>query len=674
ESPMPNDSVLPSQKGLKPVGDTDRYTLLRRVTFDLTGLPPTVSEIEGFVRDPEPTPKALEKAVDRLLDSDAFGERWARHWLDIARYAESNGSSRDYIYHHAWRFRDYVIDAFNNDKPYDEFVREQIAGDLMSGDTPEQRDERRIATGFMTLSSKDLVTNRSKEEFVALNVGAEQIDVMTRAFMASTIGCAQCHYHKFDPISDDDFYALYGMFRSSRTLAGISGRGGQDTNTLDLIPLEEEPSEAQKQLSADLQAAINEHGPPLSTGTAKGLPDRGSNQLAKAEEAHAKTIEDLALIGLTVPERYHQLENFVPFGRQPKKKPQQYDLDPKMSWILGAPLAMGLEDRDEPADVPLFIGGESDKPGRIVPRGFPKVMDYAGAKPFATEGSGRLELAEWMSHPNHPLTARVMVNRVWSHLFGRGIVESVDNFGVTGARPTHPEMLDFLAIQFTQDKWSVKRLIRRMVLSRAYRQKSEELPAAADIDPENHLLWKMSPKRLEVEAIRDSMIAVSGALEPRPATSPLAMVRTIGSQGGETILSKHGFEFHEFFSRTVYTPIVRRDIPVLLDLFDFPDPNNLIGNRDETTTPTQALYLMNNPLVDDLSARAASVLTSSSGLDTNLQQIYLACFGRLPDADDQRMAESYLNTLKSELDVADDVAWAIFIKQLFSSAEFRYLY
>ena len=660
-------------KGLKPVGDADRYRLLRRVTFDLTGLPPTPSEITSFVDDPSSTDTALEKVVDRLLGSEGFGERWARHWLDIARYAESNGSSRDYIYHHAWRYRDYVIDAFNNDKPYDEFVREQIAGDLMSGDTPEQRDDARIATGFMALSSKDLITNRSKEEYVLLNVGAEQIDVMTRAFMASTIGCAQCHYHKFDPISNDDFYALYGMFRSSRTLAGISGRSGQDTNTLDLIPLEQEPSKAQKQLSADLQAAINQHGPPLSTGTAKGLPERGSKQLAKAEEAHAKTIADLTMIGLTVPEQYHQLENFVPFGRQAKKKPERYDLNPKMSWILGAPMAMGIGDRDEPTDVPLLIGGEFDKPDRVVPRGFPAVMDYEGAKPFSTEGSGRLELAEWMSHPNHPLTARVMVNRVWSHLFGRGIVESVDNFGITGARPTHPELLDFLAIQFTEDSWSVKRLIRRMVLSRTYRQKSEELAAAADIDPENRLLWRMSPKRLEAEAIRDSMLAISGALQPRPEASPLAMVRTVGD-GRETILAKYGFEFSEFYSRTIYVPITRRDVPTLLDLFDFPDSNNLVGDRDETTTPTQALFLMNNPLVDELSAEAASVLTTSSGMDTNLEQIYLACFGRLPDAEDEVMARSYMKTMENQVGATEEVAWASFIKQLFSSAEFRYLY
>ena len=291
--------------------------------------------------------------------------------------------------------------------------------------------------------------------------------------------------------------------------------------------------------------------------------------MVKAQEAHNRTLVDLARIGLTVPKRFHRLENFVPKSRKANRRPQRYDLDPKMSWILGAPLAMGMGDRDEPADVPLFIGGEFDKPDRIVPRGFPKVMDYEGAKPFSTKGSGRLELAEWMSHPNHPLTARVMVNRVWSHLFGRGIVESLDNFGITGSRPSHPELLDFLAVQFTKDGWSVKRLIRRLVLSRTYRQKSAELAAAADIDPDNRLLWKMSPKRLEAEAIRDSMVAVSGALQARPEASPLAMVRTLGKQGGETLLARYGFELGDFFSRTVYVPIVRLDIPVLLDLFDF---------------------------------------------------------------------------------------------------------
>lgn len=527
------------QKKLRPVGEADRYILLRRITFDLTGLPPTIPEIEDFVRDPAPTPKALEKVVDRLLDSDAFGERWARHWLDIARYAESNGSSRDYLYHHAWRFRDYVIDAFNKDKPYDEFVREQIAGDLMSGDTPEQRDERRIATGFMALSSKDLNSVRNNKELGLLNIGAEQIDVMSRAFMASTIGCAQCHYHKFDPISDEDFYALYGMFRSSRTLSGLSGRSGQETNTLDLIPLEEEPSGAQQLLTADLQAAIEEHGPPLAIGTSKGLNKPGSKQAIKAQQAHEQTMVDLARLGLTAPERYQRLEDFVPVGRVKNKKPLKLELNPKLAWVLGAPLAMGMTDRDEPGDAPLLIGGEPDKPDQIVPRGFPKVMDYPGAKPFSTEESGRLELAEWMTHPNHPLTARVMVNRVWGHLFGSGIVESVDNFGTTGARPTHPEMLDFLAIQFTRDDWSVKRLIRRMVLSRTYRQKGEDSPAAAEIDPDNRLLWRMSAKRLEGEAIRDSLIAISGQLQSRPKASPLALVRTIGTFQHKPDVKKH---------------------------------------------------------------------------------------------------------------------------------------
>ncbi|MEM1295299.1 MAG: DUF1553 domain-containing protein, partial [Verrucomicrobiota bacterium] len=374
---------------------------------------------------------------------------------------------------------------------------------------------------------------------------------------------------------------------------------------------------------------------------------------------------------------------------QQKKKPAQEEapaarakskgkgpaFDPKMAWIVGAPLAMGMTDREDPSDVPLLIGGEPDKPDKIIPRGFPKVMDYPGAKPFSTEGSGRLELAEWMTHPNHPLTSRVMVNRVWGHLFGRGIVGTVDNFGTTGAKPTHPELLDFLAIQFTKADWSVKRLIRAIVLSRAYRQSSANQAVAEKLDPENEFLWRMSPKRLEAEAIRDSLLTISGQVQAPPFTSPVAFANSIGSQGREARMSDHGFDFDQFFGRTIYAPVLRRDLPTMLELFDFPDPNILVGNRTPTTSPTQALYLMNHLLVDELSSRTASRLAlSSSDRSGSLEKVYLSCVGRLPDAIETKMALDYLQAYQRDLGADEDGAWSSFIKQLISSAEFRHLY
>ncbi len=643
---------------LEPVADADRRDFLRRLTFDLTGLPPTTAEIHAFLADESPT--ARETVVDRLLDSARFGERWGRHWLDIARYAESTGRTRNVPFRYAWRYRDYVIGALNADKPYDEFLREQIAGDLLPAESNDERNEHSVATGFLALGTKDL-NERNTRQFLADNVD-EQIDTLSRGVLALTVGCARCHDHKFDPIPTADYYALAGIFGSTEILAGLTGRGGGRKNYENrdlLIALETDGTNLEP--SAESAPETKPNAKPN-----RGLRRRIARVERELREERAKmasaTREEKRRLRPRIQQLNRQLNNL---------KRQSADDTPPIP--VGAPLALGVRERDRPVNARIYIRGEVSNPGDVVERGFLRVLAVDGAKEVNAKASGRLELANWIASDSNPLTARVFVNRVWHHLFGRGLVRTVDNFGSTGAEPSHPELLDALAVRFVEGGWSVKRLIRTIVLSRTYGLSTDHHDANYEADPDNVRRWRMSPRRIEVEAFRDAMLAVSGTLEVEPPSgSPVERLRSaeLGRRGGPIDLwsdLRH--------RRSVYIPVVRGMVPPMFEIFDFAEPTLVKGNRDITTVPTQALFLLNNPYVRELAASAAKRVLAAEGLDTRgrVRHAYELAFARLPSPAEEARALAYLKSEDTAADEATREDWTRFSHALFASAEFRYL-
>jgi len=631
-------------KGLKPVADADRYTLIRRVYLDLIGLPPTPDEIESFVADPSPA--ALEGVIDRLLAMPQFGERWGRHWLDVARYAESSGKQVNYNYPQAWRYRDYVIDAFNTDKPFDRFIKEQVAGDLLPACDPVQRAKQTVATGFLAIGPKPHV-ERSAVQF-QLDLADEQIDVTAQAFLGLTVACARCHDHKFDPIPSRDYYAMAGIFNSSQTRYGTL-RIVQNQNPAALIPLAADSGQP-----AGLV--------PLTDAARKRMEGQIA-ELRKEYEPHKKTGKAfLVLPIIRTGIRMHMFESQL----------ASYEADgtPKLS-------AMGVLDRSVPRDSPLYQRGDLEKPGEIVPRGVVQVVSRK--TPTITEGSGRLELAEWLASSENPLTARVLVNRVWLHLFGRGLVPTPDNFGAAGQPPSHPELLDQLAVSFMENRWSVKGLIRQVMLSRAYQLDSRFDARNNELDPDNVLVWRMSKHRLEGEALRDAMLAISGQLDrTRPKGSVVA--RSGDGYANNALLASAAEAQGNL--RSVYLGVMRANFIEALSLFDFPDSSLVSPQRSSTTVPSQGLYLLNSPFVMRNAAAAADRLQAEADGPCDCEQIrraYLQVFGRPPTDKELSAAEAFLASLapspgddQAKAASARKAAWSAFFQALFASADFLY--
>jgi len=657
------------QAGINPAADADRPTLLRRVTLDLTGLPPTPQELSEFVADPASDDEALSKVVERLLATTAFGERWGRHWLDVVRYADSVGKTRNIPFPFAWRYRNYVIDSFNADKPYDRFVQEQVAGDLLPSRDVRQRSENVVATGFLALGSMDL-NERDLDQF-RLDRIDDQMDTLGRSMLGLTFGCARCHDHKFDPISQQDYYALAGIFASTRTLSGNRSRAGMGNTYFHPELLADISDKAAKEAiagrdPAQLKAATLAKADEIRETLApmvqryKAMPDNAPGKAALKQRMAALRRE---------------LQSLQPAdaasGTQAKTKMKQ----PKQQRLEAVPfdpagdIAMGVsEGRIE--DLKLRIRGEPDLEGDVVERGLPTVLETVGMSRIREGASGREELARWLTSSRNPLTARVLVNRVWGHLFGRGLVETPDNFGVAGALPTHPELLDHLAAGFVQDDWSVKRLIRRMVLSRVYRLSTGVQPQQAAVDEGNQLYWRGSLRRLDVEAIRDSLLQTSGQLElQRPEGAPykaeftgdLSRVAARGNLPAELKLSSP--------VRSVYLPVFRSLLFGMYTAFDFAEPDQVNGQRDVTTVPGQALFLLNNGLVADASVRTAKQLQQQYGSDRKMQLAgaWRLILCREASADELRMAERFVESADSEAS-----GLALLVQALYASAEFRY--
>jgi mono/diheme cytochrome c family protein len=542
-------------KKLRPAPEADRRTLIRRVYYDLTGLPPPYGEVCAFVQDK--SPDAYSRLVERLLDSPPYGERWGRYWLDIARYADTKGylvSGQERRFPFSYTYRDYVVRAFNEDKPYDQFLLEQIAADKLVGPSGHQT---LAALGFLTLG-RGFLGNQN-------DIIDDRIDVVTRGAMALTVTCARCHDHKFDPISTRDYYALHGVFASS-----------------------EEPAE---------EPLLGP--PPDSDDYHKYLKEKERLEKEMADYREKEITSYLATNHVTRQEAETTLarklgEGVVPWENKIKA----------LAWTHpGAPArAMALEDKPTPGNSHILKRGNPSNPGDEVPRRFLDILSRPAPQPF-TNGSGRLELARAIVSPANPLTARVYVNRVWQHHFGEGLVPTAGDFGVRTEAPLHRELLDYLAADFMEHGWSTKRLHRLILLSSTYRQSSDASDATVRADPDNHLYARMNRQRLDFEALRDTLLALSGRLDPKLGGQPVDILA-------------------EPFSprRTLYGFIDRQNLPGVFRTFDFANPDLSNQGRFRTTVPQQALFLMNSPFVLE-QARALVTREEVCGLTAPEQQL-----------------------------------------------------
>lgn len=646
--------------GLNPAQIADRRILIRRIAFDLTGLPPTPEEVEEYVKDT--SQDATKRVVDQYLDSQRFGERWGRHWLDVARYGESSGKEVNVLYPHAWRYRDYVIDAFNRDKPYDQFLKEQIAGDLLRYDSKRDQAEKIVATGFLAIGSKGH-NNRDKRQF-AMDVVDEQIDAMSQSMLGLTLACARCHDHKFDPVTQRDYYALAGIFLSSETLYGTHQQL-QNNNASDLIELDREA----EQISALAR---------ISPSEVAELKQRYET----AESSVAEMQRNLFAERAQGRDRNNAADFLKLRGARDRAASVKADLD--QFYDEGSPrgLAMGMLDRSRPVNSPLLVRGDIKQPADMVSRGLVEVLCAKGEPLNISEGSGRLDLAFFVAAKDNPLTARVMVNRIWMKLMGSGIVTTPDNFGIMGQKPTHPELLDYLAVSFMDQGWSVKRIIREIMLSRSYQMASTYDAQNYAVDPDNKWHWRMNQRRLDAEAIRDAMLAVSGSLDLYPVDgSPVARA---GEGREAAFVLNRELTGKPFNYRSIYLPIIRDQIPEMLSVFDFPDASLVTGERDTTNVPGQSLFLMNNAQVMSAADAFGARLAKHPGTPLEkLTYAYQLAFSRSPTADELTAIKSFWirfpqdaaggkNTQQAR-DKAQTAALSAFCQSLIASAEFRYL-
>ncbi len=657
--------------GIGPVGPADRRTLIRRLYLDLIGLPPAPAAVEAFVNDP--SPGAVAKLVDRLLQMPEIGERWGRHWLDVARYADSNGggSESNNTHDNAWRFRDYVITAFNEDKPFDRFVTEQIAGDLLDWTSDEQRRTQLIATGYLLLGPKAFGTG-DYEQF-RLDTIDEQLDTIGKSLLGLALGCARCHDHKFDPIPTRDYYALTGILASTQSVH--RAKGWRQGRTWHSVPLPIEPDMA-KALQEAYAKRVKD------TNEAK---DKAQAEMKELRKRLGELKEDKA-----PPEKIAEAERAIEALQG--KIGKLMSLAKVLPIVSVVPSAMAVEDEPKPVDENIRVRGVPKSKGELVPRGvltlFPDRDPNAYRIP--ANASGRLELARWLTDAERGaghLVARVTVNRVWGHLLGRPIVGSVDNFGVTGEKPTHPELLDHLAATFVEDGWSVKRLIRRIVLSDTYQRAAADDAAAKSADPDNALLWRYQAHRLDVEVLRDSLLALSDQLD-RKRGGPTLQHQGLVSFDSDFIVLDTPSPFRR---RTVYLPIFRDAFGLddkldamsgMLETFDFADPNVVSGRRGSTTVPTQALFLMNSPFMAEQAKATAQRLLADKQLTTDEQRVdhlFRSALGRPATEGEVERSLAYVRRfveLESRGKDPDEQrleAWASFCQAVFGSNEFLFL-
>ena len=633
---------------LPPNPPADKLTLLRRATIDLTGLPPTQDEIQQFLADN--SPNAWEKVVDRLLASKAYGERWGRHWLDVVRYADSNGFKADETRPNIWRYRDYVISAFNEDKPYDRFVKEQVAGDEIYPGDPDAL----IAMGFNRhwideTNAAALYTRRQETLDDMTTVTAE-------TFLGLTMGCARCHNHKFDPILQKDYYRLQAFF------ANTSFGDGP-------LPLKDPAARAKYEAQ---KAAYDEKTKDIRAEMAKILePLRRDKAVSGSHtfepDVQAAILMDPAKRDPLQAMMYHTAEPRVAFDEEPdartlrtlkgeaatryaelKKQLAQFDS------LKPPPLPQGQFMVDIGPDAPpthILVGGNWDNKGDEVQPGFLSILDPSDAKitPFPNSTGRRSALAAWLVDPKNPLVARVMVNRIWNYHFGRGIAATPGDFGRMGAKPTHPELLDYLAASFVENGWSIKKIHRMILLSSTYQESSDFRQQASDADPDDKLMWRWGRHRMEAEAIRDSMLSVSGLLNPAmggPGVFPPVPKGTLSDLSATAAAGgwKSEKDPAQNDRKSVYI-FVRRNLRYpMLQEFDSANTFESCDYRKNTVTPTQSLDLLNNDLVVDWARSFAGRVLNDSGLtpEAQVDRAFRLAYGRAATKDEQKLAADFL--------------------------------
>jgi cytochrome c553 len=626
------------------------HTLLRRLYFDLVGLPPTPDEADAFIKDE--SPDAWPRLIDRLLASPRYGERWGRHWMDVARYADTAGDNADYPVPEARLYRDYIIDAFNADKPYDQFVQEQLAGDILAqvpGTSRERFAELTIATGFLGLSRR-YATGPYELWHLTLE---DTVDTTGRALMGLTFRCARCHDHKFDPLTQDDYYALYGMFASTQ----FPWPGGEEFQSkafgrkefMPLVP------------AAELESAWKTHRHELAA-IATELKRLEGEAAAKKELKIAAEV--LPLLG------GRDLKDPVAALKAEKRDRERSGLP------RGIAGACGVRDGTL-ADAALQQKGDPGQPGKVVPRGAPKFLTAATSSLQIPAGqSGRLQLAQWLTRPDHPLTARVMVNRIWQGHFGKGIVGTPSNFGLRGDPPTHPELLDYLAARFVESRWSIKSLHREILTSEAYQVSSNPLQRVNKPAEAGHY-ERFDRRRLDAEAIRDSLLFVSGTFDlRRPGEHPFppmtAWTWTQHTPFKDVYPSSH---------RSVYLMTQRLQKHPFLALFDGPDTNTTTDKRTSSTVPLQALYWMNSPEVrQQASAFSQRLMTSAASPQERIILAYQLAYSREPTATETEKGNAYLAEYQKNLAAtgltaaeAEREAWLSLARIILSSSEFVYV-
>ncbi len=753
--------------GLQPARRADKLTLLRRATFDLTGLPPTEQEIADFLADR--TPQAFERVVDRLLASPRYGERWGRHWLDVARYADSAGNDEDYRYPYAWRYRDYVIEAFNSDLPYDRFITEQLAGDLL--EKPGELNRRGIvATGFLALGQKALA--QQDKQKMLYDIYDEQLDVTSRAFLGLSITCARCHDHKFDPIATKDYYSLIGIFASTKNFVDAKAmvakmyfpplvpaheferymahknkvflKAEERDKAIDQeIDRIDEPrfahladymlaahrvyqdgatsAEAAREKGIDPaaverwvrylkpQTATRNHladwygaAPEKLRPVAEGYQTRAEEQL----KAWTKSLRDWQK---TMRERLKDRPHMPP----PAKPKIDAAKHPFFSEVYSSDGPFALPENDletlftlearerlahlrteykelettmppevdlacavvegEPVKQYVFIRGDHHSPGDEVERRFPFILTGSEVAP-AMKGSGRLELARWLTRSDHPLTARVMANRIWHWHFGEGLSRTPNDFGKMGERPTHPELLDYLARRFIEGGWSVKKLHRLIMLSSTYQMGSRAAPAAVEKDPENRLWSRFAPRRLDVEEIRDGLLSIDGSLDLTMGGTLLDFTAYTDTENSEDRLS---LDPGKTPRRMVYLPLRRANLPPLLNMFDFGDATTSVGKRVPTNVAPQALFMMNSEFIAERSKKLATALLAAKNLDDDrrIQQAYLRILNRRAKPEEVQQGLAYVAGFDTRFggDGAHAKGWQSYFRTLMASNEFLFV-
>ena len=777
-------------EGLNPVSDASKEELVRRLYFTLIGLPPTPDQIDTFVADTRVN--AFELLVDELLASPHFGERWGRHWLDVARFAESSGGGRTLLFKDAWRYRDYVIQAFNDDMPYDQMIREQLAGDLLSYESPSQRSRQLTATAFLALGPTNY--ELQDKQLLRYDVIDEQIDTVGKAFMGMTLGCARCHDHKFDPVPTSDYYAMAGIFKSTRTLYNYTDNVARWVDTpllLDGMAAEKltnaEARVAELQPPLNLKKAelkvLTQHsvklpqpGLPKSTNSIPGLvvdesrakqegewlfsqysqnylgegyyhdgnklkgekrltfsttiPVSGRYivRLAYSEAnnrstktpvtiSHAESETTVFVNQRQAPTEYSRFFSLGEFSLEKhetsfvrisnegtdghvvadavqwflieedtnkgspdrtayldelKKEIKGLDkeLKPLTAMLKARPLAMTVKEDPEPTDSAIRIRGVEKNKGNFVARGFLQVASLGEVPTIPSNTSGRLELAEWIISPDNPLSSRVMANRIWSWLFGAGIVRSVDNLGTTGEIPSHSELLDYLAIRLQENDWSLKASIKEILLSRTWQLSSKFNEEAKNVDPDNRLLTSYPIRRLDAEQLRDAILAVNGNLDLQMFGPNISGAGEINANSTAAQMVEYNYDFKDT-RRSVYTPAFRVKRHELFELFDFGNVNFSIGQRNTSTVALQALYMLNNPFVLEQSESAAQSLLKSVGNPNERVDIaFRKTLGRPPTDQERKLISEFL---KGGLSTESVTEWASVFQSLFGSFDFRYL-